>query len=169
MEINRNGQSNVSSNAVSIHHNAALLSVVEVTAPVEVTSDMIDERLAAVLKRLRLPKRLLQRVAGGKARRMWESPEDYVDGAAQAGVKALAEAGVAPDAVGFLINSSLTRSQLLAAVSVQIHGCTGLARSASNFDITQACRGFVNCVYLAASLFDAGQIVDGVVVAGEGA
>ena len=62
----------MSSNAVSIHHNAALLSVVEVTAPVE-TSDMIDDRLATVFKRLRLPKRLLQRVAGVRVRRMWRN------------------------------------------------------------------------------------------------
>ena len=159
----------MSSNAVSIHHNAALLSVVEVTAPVEVTSDMIDERLAAVLKRLRLPKRLLQRVAGVKARRMWESPEDYVDGAAQAGVKALAEAGVAPDAVGLLINTSVTRTQLEPAVSVQIHDSMGLAPSATNFDITNACLGFVNGMDLAATLIDAGQIDYAVVVAGEDA
>lgn len=159
----------MSSNAVSVHHNAALLSVVEVTAPVEVTSDMIDERLAAVLKRLRLPKRLLQRVAGVKARRMWESPEDYVDGAAQAGVKALAEAGVAPDAVGLLINTSVTRTQLEPAVSVQIHDSMGLAPSATNFDITNACLGFVNGMDLAATLIDAGQIDYAVVVAGEDA
>ncbi len=159
----------MSSNAVSIHHNAALLSVVEVTAPVEVTSDMIDERLAAVLKRLRLPTRLLQRVAGVKARRMWESPEDYLAGAAQAGVKALAEAGITPDAVGLLINTSVTRSQLEPAVSVRIHDMMGLAPSATNFDITNACLGFVNGMDLAATLIDAGQIDYAVVVAGEDA
>src|SRR5690625_2335055 len=169
MEINRNGQSNVSSNAVSIHHNAALLSVVEVTAPVEVTSDMIDDRLAAVLKRLRLPKRRLQRVAGVKTRRMGEGPEDYVAGAAQAGVKALAEAGIAPDEVGLLINTSVTRTQLEPAVSVQIHDSMGLAPSATNFDITNACLGFVNGMDLAATLIDAGQISYAVVVAGEDA
>jgi len=159
----------VSSNAVSIHHNAALLSVVEVTAPVEVTSDMIDDRLAAVLKRLRLPKRLLQRVAGVKSRRMWEGPEDYVAGAAEAGVKALAEAGIAPDEVGLLINTSVTRTQLEPAVSVQIHDSMGLAPSATNFDITNACLGFVNGMDLAATLIDAGQISYAVVVAGEDA
>src|SRR5699024_5922594 len=169
MEINRNGQSNVSSNAVSIHHNAALLSVVEVTAPVEVTSDMLDDRLEAVLKRLRLPRRLLQRVAGVKARRMWENPQDYIAGAAQAGVKALAEVGVSPDDVGLLINTSVTRTQLEPAVSVQIHDAMGLAPSATNFDITNACLGFVNGMDLASTLLDAGQIDYAVVVAGEDA
>ena len=159
----------MSSNAVSIHHNAALLSVVEVTAPVEVTSDMIDDRLASVLKRLRLPNRLLQRVAGVRARRMWEDPQDYVAGAAQAGVKALAEAGIAPDAVGLLINTSVTRTELEPAVSVQIHDSMGLAPSATNFDITNACLGFVNGMDLASTLIDAGQIDYAVVVAGEDA
>lgn len=159
----------MSSNAVSIHHNAALLSVVEVTAPVEVTSDMLDQRLAAALKRLRLPKRLLQRVAGVKARRMWEGPQDYIDGATQAGVKALAEAGISPDAVGLLINTSVTRTELEPAVSVQIHDAMGLAPSATNFDITNACLGFVNGLDLASTLIDAGQIDYAVVVAGEDA
>ncbi len=159
----------MSSNAVSIHHNAALLSVVEVTAPVEVTSDMIDDRLAAVLKRLRLPTRLLQRVAGVRVRRMWEEPQDYIDGAAQAGVKALAEAGISPDSIGLLINTSVTRSQLEPAVSAQIHDTMGLAPSATNFDITNACLGFVNGMDLAATLIDAGQIDYAVVVAGEDA
>ncbi|MDN6350325.1 MAG: 3-oxoacyl-ACP synthase III [Yaniella sp.] len=159
----------MSSNAVSIHHNAALLSVVEVTAPVEVTSDMIDDRLAAVLKRLRLPKRLLERVAGVHTRRMWETPQDYVAGAAQAGVKALAEAGIAPDAVGLLINTSVTRTELEPAVSVQIHDSMGLAPKATNFDITNACLGFVNGMDLASTLIDSGQIDYAVVVAGEDA
>ncbi|HIW46774.1 MAG TPA: 3-oxoacyl-ACP synthase III [Candidatus Yaniella excrementigallinarum] len=159
----------MSSNAVSIHHNAALLSVVEVTAPVEVTSDMIDDRLATVLKRLRLPKRLLQRVAGVRVRRMWEEPQDYINGAAQAGVKALAEAGISPDSIGLLINTSVTRSQLEPAVSAQIHNTMGLASSATNFDITNACLGFVNGMDLAATLIDARQIDYAVVVAGEDA
>ena len=146
-----------------------LYSLWSVTAPLEVTSDMLDERLAAVLKRLRLPKRLLERVAGVTARRMWEGPEDYVHGAAQAGVKALAEAGVSPDAVGLLINTSVTRTQLEPAVSVQIHNTMGLAPSATNFDITNACLGFVNGMDLAATLIDAGQIDYAVVVAGEDA
>lgn len=169
MHENRNGQFNVSSNAVSIHHNAALLSVVEVTAPVEVTSDMIDERLASALKRLRLPQRLLERVAGVKARRMWEGPQDYISGASSAGTQALHQAGISPDQVGLLINTSVTRSQLEPAVAVQIHDIMGLPSSATNFDITNACLGFVNGMDLAATLIDAGQIDYAVVVAAEDA
>src|SRR5690625_7191664 len=115
---------------------------------------MIDDRLAAVLKRLPLPKRRRERGAGVHTRRLGETPQDYVAGAAQAGVKALAEAGIAPDAVGLLINTSVTRTELEPAVSVQIHDSMGLAPKATNFDITNACLGFGNGMDLAATLID---------------
>ncbi|TFI25222.1 3-oxoacyl-ACP synthase III, partial [Micrococcus endophyticus] len=55
---------NVSGNASYEYSRAALLAVTEVEAPLEVTSDDLDERLADVLRRLKLPPHLLQRVAG---------------------------------------------------------------------------------------------------------
>jgi 3-oxoacyl-[acyl-carrier-protein] synthase III len=157
----------VQGNAIFRHSNASLLSVTEVLAPVTVTSDQIDDELADVLKRLRLPRGLLQRVAGVEARRTWEHPGHFQDGAAEAGRRALAEAGVRPDQVGLMVNTSVTRETLEPSVAVRIHHEMGLPTSATNFDITNACLGFVNGLVLAASLIDAGQIDYAVVVAGE--
>lgn len=159
----------MSGNATTIHHHAALLSVVEVTAPIEVTSDDLDHRIDSVLKRLHLPHGLLLRVAGVKARRMWKQRGDYLDGAAQAGTEALKQAGITPDQVGLLINTSVTRDSLEPAVSVRIHDQMGLPPSATNFDITNACLGFVNGMDLASTMIDAGHIDYALVVAGEDA
>lgn len=157
----------VSGNAITQHDNAALLSVTEIAAPVEVTSDDLDNRIASVLKRLKLPHGLLQRVAGVKARRMWKQRGDYLDGSVDAGVAALQQADISPGQVGMLINTSVTRDSLEPAVSVQIHHKMGLPTSATNFDITNACLGFVNGLDLAATMVEAGHIDYAVVVAGE--
>lgn len=154
-------------NAIFRHSNASLLSVTEVLAPVTVTSEQIDDELAGVLKRLRLPRGLLQRVAGVHSRRTWEHPGHFQDGAAEAGRQALAAAGVRPDQVGLMINTSVTRETLEPSVAVRIHHEMGLPTSATNFDITNACLGFVNGLSLAASLIDAEQVDYAVIVAGE--
>ena len=159
----------VSGNASFEYTRAALLSVTEVEAPHELTSDELDGQLKEVLRRLKLPKGLLQRVAGVHARRNWDHSTDFQDAAARAGTAALEAAGVAPEKVGLLINTSVTRATLEPSVAVRIHDVMGLPTSATNFDITNACLGFVNGLMLASSLIDAGQIDYAVIVAGEDA
>ncbi|REE03317.1 3-oxoacyl-ACP synthase III [Citricoccus nitrophenolicus] len=154
-------------NATFRHSNASLLSVTEVLAPVTVTSAQLDEELADVLKGLRLPKGLLPRVAGVNARRNWEHPGHFQLGAAEAGRQALEKAGVRPDQIGLMVNTSVTRETLEPSVAVRIHHEMGLPTSATNFDITNACLGFVNGITLAASMIDSGQVDYAVVVAGE--
>src|SRR6185312_11101238 len=54
----------LSGNATFRHTNSAILAVSSVEAPVVVTSREFDKRLEPSLKRLRLSKKLLERVAG---------------------------------------------------------------------------------------------------------
>lgn len=156
-------------NATFRHQNAAILGVSEVTAPVVVTSKSFDEELAPTLKRLRLPGGLLERVAGVKERRNWGSDLDYHDGAIQAGKDAMAQAGITPDQVGLLINTSVTRDNLEPSVAVRLHHGMNLPPSAMNFDITNACLGFVNGMTLACNMIDAGHIDYALLVDGEDA
>lgn len=154
-------------NSTTRHSNVVLLGLAEAVAPIEVTSRSFDDRLSATLKRLHLPRGLLQRVAGVSSRRNWEQPTDYVEGAAAAGRQALSEAGISPDRIGLLINTSVSREVLEPSVAVAVHDSIGLRPSAMNFDITNACLGFVNGITVAASMIDAGQIDYALIVAGE--
>ncbi|MEC5198263.1 3-oxoacyl-[acyl-carrier-protein] synthase III [Arthrobacter sp. PL16] len=156
-------------NATFRHDNTALLAVTSVEAPVVVTSAEFDERLAPSLKRLRLSKRLLERVAGVTERRWWSPGSDFDDAAIEAGAKAMAEAGIEPSDVGLLINTSVTRRNLEPSVAVKIHHSLGLPSSAMNFDLANACLGFVNGMTLAANMIDSGQIKYALIVAGEDA
>ncbi len=160
---------NLTGNATFRHDNTALLAVTSVEAPVVVSSAEFDERLAPSLKRLRLSKRLLERVAGVTERRWWSPGSDFDDAAIEAGAKAMAEAGIEPGDVGLLINTSVTRRNLEPSVAVKIHHSLGLPSSAMNFDLANACLGFVNGMTLAANMIDSGQIKYALIVAGEDA
>jgi len=159
----------VNGNATTTHRNVALLSVTSLMAPLITTSEEIDRRLKPVLTRLKLPTGLLQRVAGVYERRNWGPNETFDDAAVKAGKIALREAGIQPSDVGLLINTSVTRKHLEPSVAVRIHHGLGLPSSAINFDIANACLGFVNGMTLAAQLIDSGQIKYAVIIDGEDA
>lgn len=156
-------------NSTFRHSNVALLGLAEVTAPVEVTSASFDERLAGTLERLNLPHGLLERVAGVRARRNWEHPSDFSTGAAEAGRTVLRETGIDAEQVGLMINTSVTRENLEPSVAVSVHHGIGLQPHAMNFDLTNACLGFVNGMTLAATMIDSGQLDYALIVAGEDA
>jgi 3-oxoacyl-[acyl-carrier-protein] synthase-3 len=156
-------------NATFRHSNTSLLAVSSVEAPVIVRSEDFDSHLAATLRRLRFPNRLLERVAGVSQRRWWAHGTSFDDAAVEAGAKALAESGIEPSAVGLLINTSVTRRNLEPSVAVKVHHELGLPSSAMNFDLANACLGFVNGMTLAANLIDSGQIRYAVIVNGEDA
>ena len=156
-------------NATTRHRNAALLSATAITPDEVTTSEEIDRILAPVLTRLGMPTGLLQRVAGVLERRHWGAGQTFDDAAILAGRDALAQAGVRPDQVGLLINTSVTRKHLEPSVAVRIHHGLGLPTSALNFDIANACLGFVNGMSLASQLVDSGQVDYAVIVDGEDA
>lgn len=156
-------------NATTRFDNVSLLSVTS-TLPSRVTTSIdIEARLASALSRLKLPGRLLQRVAGVHERRNWAPGESSDDATVSAGRRALAEAGVAPGDVGLLINTSVTRKHLEPSVAVRLHHELGLPSSAINFDIANACLGFVNGMSLAAGMIESGQIRYALIVNGEDA
>jgi 3-oxoacyl-[acyl-carrier-protein] synthase III len=159
----------VTGNATTRFDNVSLLSVAS-TLPTRVTtSDDIEARLASALKRLKLRSGLLRRVAGVLERRNWAEGESTDDATIAAGKRALAEAGVDPSEVGLLINTSVTRKHLEPSVAVRLHHGLGLPSSAINFDVANACLGFVNGMSLAASMIESGQIRYAIIVNGEDA
>lgn len=155
-------------NATTRFGNVALLAVASRLPSRVTTSDDIQERLGSALGRLRL-RNPLQRVAGVLERRNWAPGEDADSATVAAGQEALRVAGVAPGEVDLLINTSVTRKHLEPSVAVRLHHGLGLPPSAVNFDVANACLGFVNGMSLAAGMIESGQIRTAVVVNGEDA
>ena len=152
----------------SFHHtNTAVLSIVAAEAPVVVTSAQFDDQLGEAYARLGLRPGLLEGLAGIRERRWWPDGVSFADGAVMAGEKAIASAGVDPARIGVLINSSVSRAFLEPSTAVEIHHKLSLPTSCVNFDLANACLGFVNGIHLAATMIDAGHLDYALVVNGE--
>jgi acyl-CoA:acyl-CoA alkyltransferase len=151
------------------HTNTAILAVSAVEAPQIVTSAELDERLGVTLKRLGLRPGLLQGLAGIHERRWWDEDTSFAEAAAMAGAKALAESGIDPSRTGLMINTSVSRQHLEPSAAVEIHHLLGLPTSCLNFDLANACLGFVNAMHLAGTMIDTGHIDYAVIVDGESA
>lgn len=139
-------------------HNTAILSATAVEAPERVTSAWIDSQLTETYQRLGMTPGKFEELAGVVARRWWPQGVGFVDGAAEAGAKALAEAGVEPSQVGLLINTSVSKDHLEPSVAVQVHDQIGLPPTCLNFDLSNACLAFINGMQVAGTMIDAGQI-----------
>lgn len=155
-------------NATFRFTDTAVLSVSVAEAPIVMTSAEIDQALADTYARLDVRPGLLEGLAGIVERRWWPEDVTFADAAAMAGAKAIADAGIEPDRVGLLIDTSVSRAHLEPSAAVDVHHQLGLAPHALNFDLSNACLGFVNGMHLAGTLIDAGQIDYAVIVDGEG-
>jgi acyl-CoA:acyl-CoA alkyltransferase len=156
-------------NSTFRHSNTSVLSVVAIEAPVTVTSAELDAQLTPAYERLGLRPGLLEGLAGIYERRWWPEGTTFVDGAVQAGAKALAQSGIDPSRIGLMINSSVSRAYLEPSTAVEIHHKLGLPTAAMNFDLANACLGFVNGIHVAATMIDAGHIDYALIVNGEDA
>ena len=87
-------------NSTIANRNAAILSVTKTEADVVIPSTRFDEELEHTFKRLRMPKGLLERLAGIKERRGWAPGRHFTDGATEAGEAALQQAGIRPEQIG---------------------------------------------------------------------
>jgi 3-oxoacyl-[acyl-carrier-protein] synthase-3 len=159
----------MSGNATYHYRDVAILSVCGVDAPHVITSDEFDLRLAPTYRRVGLRPGLLQGLAGITERRWWPPDVTFTDSAAMAGAKALAEAGVDPGRVDLLIDTSVSKAHLEPSSAVAVHSMLDLPSTCMNFDLANACLGFLNGMQLAAMMIDAGRIEYALVVDGEGA
>lgn len=157
----------MSGNTTHRFTNAAVLAVQTADAPRVVSSDDLDDALADTYRRVGLRPGLLERLAGIRERRWWADGDTFVEGAAMAGAKSISDSGVDPAGVGVMINTSVSRKYLEPSTAVAVHHALGLPRSCQNFDVTNACLGFVNGMELAAAMIDSGLVDHALVVNGE--
>ena len=155
-------------NAVQRHRQAAVLAVASVDAPVVVTSAWIDEQLAETYDRAGVRAGLLAEVAGIIERRWWEPATTFVDAATWAGEAVIERSGIDRSRIGMMISTSVCRDHLEPSVACGVHHRLGLGPHCINFDVANACLGFVNAMHLAGTALDAGHYDYVLIVDGEG-
>ncbi len=158
----------MAANSVLTHRNVGVLTVAAVPAPEIVTSAWIDEQLRETYARNGLSRGILADLAGIEARRWWPEGVTFEQAAARAGRKALDESGIDPEGVGMLISTSVCKHHLEPSVACVVHHELSLPTSCLNFDVGNACLGFINGMQIAAAAIDAGSIDYALVVDGEG-
>jgi 3-oxoacyl-[acyl-carrier-protein] synthase III len=155
-------------NSVLTHRNVGVLAVEAIEAPEVITSEWIDEQLAETYERTGLKPGTLRELAGIEARRWWPEGMQFDEAAALAGRAALDASGIDPLRVGMLISTSVCKHHLEPSVACSVHHRLELAPGCLNFDVGNACLGFINGMQIAASAIDAGNIDYALIVDGEG-
>jgi len=148
--------------------NTHVLSVAHAEAPEVVTSAWIDEQLADTYQRCGIRPGLLADLAGIIERRWWPEAMTFDEAAALAGGKALDAAGLQPHDIDLLISTSVCKHNLEPSVACAVHDHLDLPTTCRNFDVGNACLGFVNAMDIAAMAIESGNARNVLIVDGEG-
>lgn len=155
-------------NANFSFRDVAVVSIESCEAPLVVSSASVDERLAPFYERTAGTPGLLESLAGIRERRQWPDDVSFTDAAALAGEKAIAASGIDRSKIGLMIDTSVCRARLEPSSAVTVHNALGLDTTCLNFDLVNACLGFMNAMHLAGVMIDSGQIDYALIVDGEG-
>lgn len=131
------------------------------------TSEEIENRLAPVYERLKLPKGRLELMSGIKERRLWPDGTRPSEAATMAGLQVLRSGDIDPKEVECLIFTSVSRDMMEPATASFVHNTLGLPESCLIFDISNACLGFLDGMVTLANMIELGQVKNGLVVSGE--
>ena len=153
--------------AAQRYENVLISGLAHVDAPDVVTSAEIEAQLAPTLERLGMPIGTLEELSGIAERRVNKAGTMPSEVAAEAGELALARSGVAREDIGVLINTSVCRDYLEPSTASLAHGLMGLPAESANFDLGNACLGFMNGMNVVAAMIERGEIEHGIIVNGE--
>lgn len=151
-----------------MHFNHVCLHAFGYALPPRVVSSAeIEQRLAPVYQRLKLPFGRLEMMSGIRERRFWEPGTRPSAAASLAGQSALDKAGLQAADIDCLIFTSVSRDMLEPASASFVHHRLGLPADCLTFDLSNACLGFLDGMLVLAGLIEQGVVKNGLIVAGE--
>ncbi len=147
--------------------NVTLASIGYALPDCATASSEIEDRLAPVYERLKLPKGRLELMTGIVQRRFWDAATLPSEMSVRSGRAALQAAGVDPHHLGCLIHGSVCRDHLEPATACRVHHELDLPAECMVYDISNACLGLLSGMWQLAALIELGQIKAGLVVGTE--
>ncbi len=137
--------------------------------PNVVASSALEARLKPVYAGLGYPQGQLEALTGIRERRWWDEGFPLSEGAARAGRKALAAAGLKGSDVEALIYGGVCRENSEPATACAVAAALGTPPGAAVYDLSNACLGALNGIIDVANRIELGQIRAGLVVSCESA
>jgi len=149
------------------YKNVVIEGLSYIEAPQVITSQWLEEQISETMNRVGIPGGQLERLTGIKSRRFWDPEVLPSDVATLAARKVLDETGIDPNDLGLLVNTSVCKDYLEPSVASLVHGNLGLPSHCMNFDLGNACLGFVNGMDHASLMIESGVIKKAIIVNGE--
>ena len=131
------------------------------------SSSVIEEQLAPLYQKLKLPEGRLELMTGITSRRVWPSGTKPSDLSTMAAEKLFLKSKFQKEDIDLLIHASVCRDFLEPATASVVHANLGLARKAMIFDLSNACLGVINAIVVAGNMIENGQIKSALIVSGE--
>jgi 3-oxoacyl-[acyl-carrier-protein] synthase III len=147
--------------------DVVIASLAHAVAPERFTTAEMEGRLTHHLARLGIVPGTLAALSGIEARRFWPRGVPPSQAATTAAKKAIVRARIDRHRIGLLINTSVCRDYVEPSTASLVHGHLGLPGRCLNFDLSNACLGFLNGMDLAAQMIERRQVDYALVVDGE--
>jgi len=147
--------------------NVAIESVEYVSPPHAITSAEIENRLSDTMQRLGMKPGYMEALTGIHERRWWDPGTMPSDAATMAARKVIETSGIDPGEIGAVINTSVSKDCIEPSVACLVHGNLKLPPTCMNYDVGNACLGFVNGMMNVILMIEAGLINYGLIVNGE--
>lgn len=132
-----------------------------------ITSLSLEEQITGNLEKFGIPLGNLERLTGISERRFWDPGTAPSEVATMAARKVIEESGIDPGEIGCIINTSVSKDFIEPSVACLVHGNLELSPFCRNFDIGNACLGFVDGMTDIMMMLEAGKIKYGLIVNGE--
>jgi len=138
--------------------NVNIMSMTYLDAPHVISSASLEASLQETLQRLGMRPNLIESLTGIQNRRFWDAGAEPNRYAAEVAQMALEQAGISKEQVGVLISCSVYKDFIEPSIAALVHGQLGLSPKCLNFDISNACLGFLNSLEVAGNMIERGQI-----------
>jgi len=151
-----------------MHFRRVCLESLGYTLPDEVvTTAALEQRLAPLYERLRLPEGRLELMTGIRQRRFFPPGTRPGSISVQSAHRAIEASGIDRRQFGALVHGSVCRDFLEPATACRVHHGLELPADCMTYDVSNACLGLLTGVVQLANMIELGQIRAGVVVGTE--
>lgn len=150
-----------------LYEHVCIEAVAHTLPPQIVTSEQLEQQLAPVYERLRLPYGRLELMTGIAERRFYDPGTLPGSISVLTARDALQKSGLDPSVIGALVHGSVCRDQMEPATAAGVHAGVGLPDDALVLDVSNACLGLLNGMLLIADQIELGRIRAGIVVGTE--